>query len=293
VPPRNQNPPSQLPPPPALVVQSVRRLLRPLVRLLMRSGVTFPMLADVLRGLYVEVAFRDLLTDSRARTDSRASLLTGVHRKEVRRLRAIRLDDAVAPVVLSRTSHLLARWLGTPAYLDSEGRPRPLPRVALDDSLISFEALVESVTTDVRPRAVLDDLVSQGIVTLDAEGKVHLSVVGFFPRPGQEEQAFYFARNLHDHISAAAANILAPGPAPFLDRSVHYDKLSVDTARQLEALARDVAQQALLQVNQAALALLDAEDGQSGGDPPPDATHRVNLGIYVFTADEPPTTDAA
>jgi hypothetical protein len=61
----------------------------------------------------------------------------------------------------------------------------------------------------------------------------------------------------------------------------------------LEALARDVAQQALLQVNQAALALLDVEDGQSG-DPPADATHRVNLGIYVFTADEPaPTTDAA
>jgi Family of unknown function (DUF6502) len=290
VPPEDPPPHS---PPPALVATSVRRLLRPLVGLLMRSGVTFPVLADLLRSLYVEVALRDFLTDRRARTDSRASLLTGVHRKEVRRLRAVRLDDDASPKVLTRTSHILARWLGTPAFLDSEGRPRVLPRLAQDGSPVSFEALVESVTTDVRPRAVLDDWLSQGIVTLDAEGQVHLNVAGFFPRHGQEEQLFYFARNLHDHIAAAAENVLAAGSPPFLDRSVHYDKLSATVARRLEALAREVAQHALLEVNRAALAMLDAEDEPSG-DPPPGPTHRVNLGIYVFTADEPAsTTDAA
>jgi hypothetical protein len=260
----------------------------------MRSGVTFPVLADLLRGLYVEVAMRDFLTDRRARTVSRASLLTGVHRKEVRRLLADTLDDEVVPMVVTRTSHILARWLGTPSYLDGEGRPQALPRLAQNDSPVSFEALIEGVTTDVRPRAVLDDWLSQGIVTLDTDDQVHLNVAGFIPSPGQEEQLFYFARNLHDHISAAAANVLAPGSPPYLDRSVHYDKLSADSARRLEALARDVAQEALLEVNRAALALLDAEDGQSGDGPPADATHRVNLGIYVFTEDGPAsTTDAA
>ena len=69
-------------------MKPLARLLRPLVRLLIRSGVTFPVLANLIRALYVEVSLRDLLTDAKARTDSRVSLLTGVHRKEIRRLRA-------------------------------------------------------------------------------------------------------------------------------------------------------------------------------------------------------------
>ena len=82
------------PPPPAALLRASRRLLRPLVRLLMRAGVTFPVLADLLRTLYVEVAARDLLVDPKAQTDSRISLLTGVHRKEIRRLRELPPDTS-------------------------------------------------------------------------------------------------------------------------------------------------------------------------------------------------------
>jgi Family of unknown function (DUF6502) len=270
----------------------------------MRSGVTFPVLTDLLRGLYVEVALRDFLTGDRARTDSRASLLTGIHRKEVRRLRAQEPHHDDVPPVLTRTSRIIATWLGTPAYLDAEGRPLALPRLAREgpregpredlreDRGVSFETLVGSVTTDIRPRAVLDDWLSQNVVTLDADDRVHLNTAGFLPRPGEQEQLFYFARNLRDHLAAAAANISAgpgtSGPAPFLDRSVHYERLSAETARQLEHLARQVAQRALFEVNAAALALLDAEEANNGGNPSPGATHRINLGVYVFREDEPP-----
>src|SRR5208283_4403795 len=113
--------------------------------------------------------------------------------------------DAIPPVV-TLSSQLIARWLGTPSYLDTDGQPLPLPRVDSPDAPgISFEALVESVTTDVRPRAVLVDWVSQGLVTLDADERVRLNTAAFIPRPGSTEQIFYFARNLHDHIAAAAA----------------------------------------------------------------------------------------
>ena len=65
----------------------VARLLRPLVRLLIKSGVTFPALCDLLRELYVNVAEYDFALPDKSQTDSRVSLLTGIHRKEVRRLR--------------------------------------------------------------------------------------------------------------------------------------------------------------------------------------------------------------
>ena len=57
------------------------RLLRPLVRLCIRSGMTFPALAQLLRELFVNVAEHDFALEGKEQTDSRVSLLTGIHRK--------------------------------------------------------------------------------------------------------------------------------------------------------------------------------------------------------------------
>ena len=76
------------PPPDAARLQTpIARLLRPLVRLFIRCGLTFPALSDLLRELYVNVAEYDFALSGKEQTDSRVSLLTGIHRKEVRRLR--------------------------------------------------------------------------------------------------------------------------------------------------------------------------------------------------------------
>jgi Family of unknown function (DUF6502) len=264
-------------PAPDTMLAPLRRLLRPLVRLTIRCGVTFPVAADLLRALYVEVAAEELGPANN--TASRISLLTGVHRKEIRRQRSLP-PDAPPPPLVTRNAQLIATWLGAPSFTDPAGMPLPLPRAAADGP--SFERLVTSVTRDVRPRAVLDDWLSQGIVSLDAEDRVCLSAAAFLPQPGREEQLFYFARNLHDHIAAAAANVLAPGAAPFIDRSVHYDRLTPAAAEQLDQLAREAAQRLLLEVNRHAMAL-SVDDAPEGA-----LTRRVNFGVYLLTEDEPP-----
>jgi hypothetical protein len=276
---------SERPPalPPQALLKAARRLLRPLVRLMMRSGITFPIVADLMRSLFVEVASQELLTDARARTDSRISLLTGVHRKEIRRLRELPADSEAVPEVVTLSSQIIARWLGTRAYIDESGHPRPLPRTARSDTILSFEGLIASVTTDVRPRAVLDDWLSQGIVTLDADDIVHLEAEAFIPRAGGEEQLFYFARNLHDHVAAATANISAAGPARFLDRSLHYDEMTPEAAERLEAFAREAGVRMLLEANRLALELTEGDTAKIAAE----ATRRVNFGVYTYTEDEP------
>src|SRR3954451_16683085 len=103
--------------PPAPLLKAARQLMRPLVRLMMRSGLTFPILADMLRSLFVEVAVNDILTEPKARTDSRISLLTGVHRKEIRRLRELPADLASGvPEVATLGTQVVARWVGTPSF---------------------------------------------------------------------------------------------------------------------------------------------------------------------------------
>jgi hypothetical protein len=269
-------------PAPEALLKPLARLLRPLVRLLIRSGLTFPAVAEVLRGVFVDVAVHDLLTDPKSRTVSRISLLTGIHRKDVRRLRDREATDDEIPATITLSSQIIARWLGTPAYNDSTGHPLVLPRTAAH--VPSFEQLVRSVTTDVRTRAVLDYLVDQNMVILEADDHVRLNTAAFIPRPGGEEQLFYFSRNLHDHIAAAVANVLATTAPPFLDRSVHYDQLATETAMELERVAREAAMRTLVDVNRIALSLVEA--AEQGGITAPAPLRRVNLGIYLFAEDE-------
>ena len=270
--------PRPRPPASDLLLRAVTRLLRPLVRLLLHGGVTFPVLVDALRDVYVEVARTELLTDPRARTDSRISLLTGVHRKELRRQRLEERTEPEPPAV-TRTSAVLARWLGSAGFQDAQGQPAALPR---SGPAPSFEALVGSVTRDVRPRTVLDELVNSGAVRLDGDAVV-LDANAFVPRDGDEAKTFFFARNLHDHLAAAGANLL--GGAPFLDRAVHYDGLSAAAAAELEAAGRAAAQAMLLDVNRTALGIADADDATRPAGMP---TRRVNLGVYLFVSDETP-----
>ena len=262
------------------------RLLRPLVRLLIRSGVTFPALADLLRVLYVDVALHDVLTDPKTQTNSRISLLTGIHRKELRRQRdPDAADSAAEPAVVTRTSEVIAHWLGSPAYTDPATRqPLPLQR---SGPVPSFESLVASVTRDVRPRAVLDELLDQGTVSLEVDGRVRLSAEAFIPQPGRDEQLFYFGRNLHDHIAAATTNIAAMGPPPFLDRGVHYDGLTAEAATHLEAAAREAAQRLLLDINRLALELVEGQEVGIVTSEHRASTRRVNLGVYLYSEDEP------
>ncbi len=256
-----------------------------MLRLLIRSGITFPVFAERVRGLYVEVA-AETLGNGTARTDSRLSLLTGVHRKEIRRLREEAGTAPAVPPVVTLSSQIIARWVGLPAYTDAAGAPRPLPRSAAGEAA-SFEQLVSSVTTDVRPRTVLDDWLSQGLVRLDDEGAVVLDARAYLPRPGSEEQLYYFARNLHDHIAAASANIRGATPA-FLDRAVHYDRLPPAIAAEMERFGRDAAQRMLIEVNRHVLALLDAHEAGEDDVAGEVATRRVNLGVYLHTEDETP-----
>ena len=258
----------------------IARLLRPLVRLFVRSGLTFPVICDLLRELYVNVAEYDFALPDKEQTDSRVSLLTGIHRKEVRRLRGAGAPVTVVPSGLSRTSAILAAWLGSPHFTDAAGAPLVLPRTA-EGAAPSFEALVASVTKDVRPRAVLDEWLDRKLVALDADHGVTLLETALVPRSGDEQALYYFGRNLHDHIAASVANVSSV-KAPFLERAVHYDGLSEDLARKLEGQSRTLAGAALQSANREAFAACQTD---AGGD------WRWSFGVYVYA--EPVTRDGA
>lgn len=265
------------------------RLLRPLIRLLVRSGVTFPTLVELLRELYVNVAEHDFALPDKEQTDSRVSLLTGVHRKEVRRLRGAGAPVSTVPVALSRTSRILARWLAAPGYVDEDGRPVALPRSGPPGEP-SFDALVASVTRDVRPRAVLDEWADRALVTLEGD-RVVLAESAFVPRGGDDQQLYYLGRNLHDHIAAAVTNVEGAAPR-FYERAVHYDGLSHDLAAKLERRSRELATEAIGAANREAHAACEREEAERdmAAAPP---RWRWNFGVYIYSEEAASAPDQA
>src|SRR5258708_38788469 len=99
------------------------RLLRPLVRLCIRGGMTFPALAQLLRELFVNVAEHDFALERKEQTDSRVSLLPGLNRKEVARLRGPGRPASERPATRARTRATIARWLAAPEFTDAKGDP--------------------------------------------------------------------------------------------------------------------------------------------------------------------------
>jgi hypothetical protein len=259
---------------PALVL-ALKRLLRPLVRLLLAKGITYPYLCGLLKTLFVDVAAHDFPLKGKRQTDSRLSLLTGVHRKDVHRFMNQPRDTGAAPANVSFGARLVARWCGEADYLDESGEPLPLPRLAGADGGPSFERLVADESKDIRARAVLDEWRRLGLVTVDGEDRICLRTGAFVPEEGFEEKAYFLGRNVRDHLAAATHNVL-DGKPPFLERSVYSDGLNEAATAELAALSERLGMNALRAINRRARALR----ADSANDP---AVRRVTFGVYFFS----------
>ncbi|MEM9011003.1 MAG: DUF6502 family protein [Pseudomonadota bacterium] len=272
---------SDAPPDPrtAAFQRVLRGLLRPLVRALIAQGVTAPALYRLLKQLYVEVAEQSFRLDETPPTDSRISMLTGVHRRDVRAFRSG--TGATSDEVGQRATTIatvLGRWLADPDMTLEDGAPRPLWRTGADGP--SFERLVATVSRDIRPRTVLDELLRQGLVTLSEDGEtVTLSADAFLGPADLDQKVFFFAENVGDHISAAVDNLLADEPR-FMERAVFYNRLRASSVDDLEAQARDLGGDLLLKLNRLAHTAqaedLSAEDG----------TERFRFGLFFYREDE-------
>ena len=231
-------------------------LLAPLARLLVAQGVRFPDLAERLKGHYVAAAIGR--TEGKI-TDSRLSVVTGLQRRDVARLRAAppRSDKG------NTLSALVALWQTDPLY-----GGKPIPR---SGPAPSFEALAQAVSRDVHPRTVLDTLTAAGTIAT-TDDMVALQQTSYQPLAGSEDQIRYFSHNLGDHIAAATDNVLGAQP-PHFERAVHYTGLTGDQIEQLQAMHSE-RQMALFHDLAAEAARLKAQNTDAHG--------RFRAGAFFF-----------
>ncbi|MGC9162885.1 MAG: DUF6502 family protein [Thiomonas sp.] len=258
------------------VLRALAQVMAPLARLLLASGVNYTRLAAELKPLFIEQARLELLRTGQNDTDSAISLLSGVHRKDVRAWRVDGLSGRIAQE-MSISAQIFARWVQDPVYRDRRKRPKPLPRLG---PAPSFETLARSVTKDVHPFNALSDLLRLGLVTVKTVKGQEMIVPnrdGFVPPPGSRDLLDLFGANLADHAAAAVGNLL--GEPAQLEQSVFAEGITPESARHLGELARKLWAQVRADMIAEATRRYEADRGR------PDATCRMRFGSYYWAQD--------
>ena len=257
------------------MLEAFARVLMPLVRLLIARGITYQASAEVLKRVFV-LAARKHFTPGEESTGTRLSLLTGLNRKEIRRLTDGETQVVEPEAITSHAAAVHAVWITQRRFRDRRGAPLVLARYSRDRQP-SFDELVRQITTDHRPGALLQELVRLELVDVDAEGRVALRAQPFLSRASGGDRLRPMTESLEDHAAAAVSNVLGREP-PFLERSVFSDELSDESAAALHELVRqrwkgihdDLVAQAI------ALEKQDKEDGKVTGS-------RIRMGMYFYS----------
>ncbi|MDD2544887.1 MAG: DUF6502 family protein [Burkholderiaceae bacterium] len=265
------------------LLSAFRQLLRPLAELAVSRGLPYLALDELLRQAMVDAAGAQQADLPAHGKVSRISTATGLSRREVGRL----LDASMPPCAPPRwlAGEVFARWTSDPDYAP-EGPPRSLPR---QGPAPSFDALAQSVTRDVHPRSLLEELCRLGLAEVSPEGdQVRLLREAFVPRTDFTRMVGLLAENVGDHLAGATTNVLGRGDAHF-EQAVFADELSdasVQALRPLISAQWRELQQGLVP----ALERLMAEDEAAGR--PQD--QRVRIGFYSYAdAMAPPASGGA
>lgn len=149
-------------------------LLRPLARIMLRHGLSTYDFSRVANIAFVQAA-RDILREQgKSSSFSRVSTITGLHRHVVSDI--VNSDLSSDPGLeiekdyrRNRLARVLTGWFESPAYTDSEGRPRVLP---VDGPAPSFASLVRDFSGDIYPKIILDELLEVGAARTTKDGSL-------------------------------------------------------------------------------------------------------------------------
>ena len=222
---------------------AILKLLRPLVQLSLKNGVSYKTFASLVKWAFYDVAKNEFIIEGRKQSISRVAVLTGFSRKEVKRL-----SETTPPANRSRDeqynrgARVISGWRREKSYLDRHGRPKPIP---ISGGKGSFEKLVKRYSGDMPTRAVLDELSRIGAIEVDPKKRVRLVSDAFIPTVQEATKLKILGTDVELLISTIAYNIDPDTPQPFFQRKVYYDNLPQEVLADLRRMSGLSAQKLL------------------------------------------------
>lgn len=262
----------------------LRRLLRPLVAYLMRRGIGYIAVRDLIKRIFAEEALTAHAAGEPP-TDSQISVVTGINRREVKRLREEMTQEAPAardPMAgVNMAARAVATWVSAPAFRDPSGEPMLLT-IHGDGTQTSFDDLLRAAKVDVRARTVIEELLRAGVIEQEADDRVRLLRSTFTPVAPREKMLF-LASNVSDHLRSAFHN-LSGSANPFIERALFHNAIRADRLEAARPVLAEMADRLLRQANEK---LMDSNLANTDAETTVDPVdlRRLRLGVYYYETD--------
>lgn len=260
----------------AHLIHAFRKVLRPLVKILIRAGVQFDEFVEVIKGVYVESAVRDGVGREGPVTRGRVAIVTGVPRRDVDRY----IDDESLlapppPTNATTLTEVLHVWNTDPQYLGPYGIPLEIDYS--DTPGRCFSELVRRVNPKAVAEEILDELLKSGAVVRSGDRHVKVMSRSYVVADVLSPQGLeYFGKTLATLAITIERNLAAGRDAKLLQRSVVPDKgLPEDLMPSFEAYMHAKVQQMLSEVD-------DWLGQHSEQGTPSVVPHIVDTGLTVF-----------
>jgi Family of unknown function (DUF6502) len=235
----------------AQLIFSFRKILKPMIRILLRAGIPYLEFREVLKGAYVEAAVRDGIKGQVGPlTRSMLSDHTGVPLADINRFiddaRLLAPPESTTEAIITEVLHV---WCTDPFYIGPYGLPLELDLEETPGR--NLTTLIYSADPMASPRAVLNDMIEYGMVR--QVGTRHyraLSRSNLFSDIMSPQALEYFGRTITDLANTVEFNIAAPTSARRLQRSVVADGgIPEHALPEFESLLKDKVQKLLLDVD--------------------------------------------
>lgn len=264
----------------------LRRLLRPLIGYLMKQGWGYIALRDLIKRIYVEEALHQHATEQ-SPTDSQISFVTGINRREIKRLREELetsseqpLRDPMAGVNLA--ARVVGTWGSARKFLDQSDNPLPLSLRKRGNGPF-FDDLLRAAKVDIRGRTVINELLQAGVVEKTENDKLHLLQGAYIPKEPDEKMLF-LAANVSDHLRASLHNLL-PHESPYIERALFHNNITPIHLDAVRSQLSTMADQMLRRANEILLDQNAADTDTAHVDSNIQSLRRLRLGVYYYETD--------
>ena len=265
------------------VLGAFQLVLRPVVKILLRYGIGYNEFAETVKTAFVDVGSTDFGIRGRPTNISRVAVMTGLTRKEVRRLRTkIESGDDAVSVRTTPIAEIITRWHSAEEYLDKNGRPMILPFAGNSGS---FSSLVKKYGGDVPPGAMRTELKRMDLVTEDNDGSLLVKSRAMVPRDSTDNLMNCLVHGVYPLLATTVRNtepnkVRGEGVAQFTTYSLSIDQ--GDRTR-LKRISYDRLSEMAVAFDD----LFTTFESTSNGEVKSTDNPVVSVGLYYFEEDDP------
>jgi hypothetical protein len=258
------------------VLNTFLLVMRPIVRILLRYGIGYREFVEVVKTAFVDVASSDFGLRGRPTNISRVAVMTGLTRKEVKRLRdKLSSGDTIIAVKTTPLADVLHHWHAQAEFTTADGSPARLP---FDGDEGSFTSLVRAYGGDVPAGAMRTEMRRVGVIQETDDGYIEVLDRTFKPESDHEGLIAVLVHGAYALLSNIAHNT-DPNrtEGTWANRFAYSQALRKDQTNQLRRITRDRIAEFAESIDDVFMAYeaLHEEDESGSND-------AVAIGVFYF-----------